>query len=202
MSPSLTLRIKLQAITARMRPNLILLVDTVLNRASTAGTVIPIRCFSVHSKQRAVTNVHKAEGLPEAKRGEPCLFSIVEQLPGQTTVSIHKHRQKCHPAYRCGRLRGHTTASPKNFDYVRRLGVIEPFGYRSKMVVKGIIEKLGANGLLAQLLLATDQWLPCIDIIAVSKESKFVSRPSLPLVVILVTTMKLLHHHLSHSQIL
>jgi hypothetical protein len=94
----------------------------------------------------------------------------VEQLPRQTTVSIHKHRQKCHPAYRCGRLRGHTTASPKNFDYVRRLGVIETFGYRSKMVVKGIIEKLEANGLLAQLLLATDQWLPCIDIIAVSKE--------------------------------
>lgn len=73
-----------------------------------------------------------------------------------------------------------TTASPKNFDYVRRLGATEVFDYHSGTVVVDIIEALKNKQSAGAIAIGNGSLEACIDIIAASKGRKFVSQASVP----------------------
>jgi hypothetical protein len=120
---------------------------------------------------KSYDNVHKAERLPEAKRGEPCLFSMWSNYLDKRQypfTSIGKNVTQLTVAASYGVIR---RPRPKISTTSEGSVSSKPLATAARWLSKVIIKKLEANGLLAQLLLATDQWLPCIDIIAVSKES-------------------------------
>jgi NADPH:quinone reductase-like Zn-dependent oxidoreductase len=74
-----------------------------------------------------------------------------------------------------------TTASPKNFEYVKRLGAIEVFDYRSKTVVTDTIEALKNKQSSGAVAIGGGSAEACIDIIAASKGRKFVAQASVSL---------------------
>ncbi|HWU74676.1 MAG TPA: zinc-binding alcohol dehydrogenase family protein, partial [Sphingomonas sp.] len=59
-----------------------------------------------------------------------------------------------------------TTASPRNFDYVRRLGASHAFDYRSKTVVADILSALDGRRLAGAVAIGVGSTAPCIDIVA------------------------------------
>lgn len=71
-----------------------------------------------------------------------------------------------------------TTASPKNFNYVRSLGAAEVFDYRSPTVVKDIIAAFRNRQSAGAIAIGNGSLKPCIEIIAASKGKKFVARAS------------------------
>jgi NADPH:quinone reductase-like Zn-dependent oxidoreductase len=73
-----------------------------------------------------------------------------------------------------------TTASPKNFDYVKKLGASEAFDYHSKTVVKDIIKALGNKQSAGAIAIGNGSIEACMDIIAETKGRKFVSQASVP----------------------
>lgn len=73
-----------------------------------------------------------------------------------------------------------TTASPKNFDYVRRLGATEVFDYRSKTIAQDIIEALKGKQSAGAIAIGDRSVETCIDIIAASKGKQFVAQASVP----------------------
>jgi NADPH:quinone reductase-like Zn-dependent oxidoreductase len=68
-----------------------------------------------------------------------------------------------------------TTASPKNFDYVRRLGATKVFDYRSKTVVEDVIGALRNKQSAGAIAIGDNSTEACIDILAASKGKKFVA---------------------------
>jgi NADPH:quinone reductase-like Zn-dependent oxidoreductase len=74
-----------------------------------------------------------------------------------------------------------TTALPQNFDYVRRLGAVEVFDYRSKMIVKDIIEALRNRESAGAFAIDTGSLKACIEILAAPKGRKFVAQASIDL---------------------
>ena len=72
-----------------------------------------------------------------------------------------------------------TTASPKNFDYVKRLGAAEIFDYRSTTVVKDIIDAFRNRQSAGALAIGNGSLKPCIEIIAASRGKKFVAQASI-----------------------
>lgn len=74
-----------------------------------------------------------------------------------------------------------TTASPKNFDYVKRLGAIEVFDYRSMTVVKDIIKALQNRQCAGAFAIGNGSLKACIEILAASKGRKFVAQASVNL---------------------
>jgi NADPH:quinone reductase-like Zn-dependent oxidoreductase len=71
-----------------------------------------------------------------------------------------------------------TTASPRNFDYVKRLGASQAFDYNSKTVVKDIIKACKGRTLAGAIAIGTGSAGPCIDIVRAGKGRKFVSTAS------------------------
>lgn len=74
-----------------------------------------------------------------------------------------------------------TTASPKNFDYVKRLGAVEVFDYRSTTVVKDIIKAFQNRQSAGAFAIGNGSIKACIEIIAASRGKKFVAQASVNL---------------------
>ena len=73
-----------------------------------------------------------------------------------------------------------TTASPKNFGYVKGLGAREAFDYRSKTVVRDIIATLRTKETVGAVAVGNSSTEACMEILAKSKGSKFVAQASFP----------------------
>jgi len=73
-----------------------------------------------------------------------------------------------------------TTASPKNFDYVKSLGASRVFDYRSGSCVADIIKTVGNRELAGALAIGLGSGAPCLDIVAACKGRKFVAMASAP----------------------
>lgn len=71
-----------------------------------------------------------------------------------------------------------TTASPRNFDYVKRLGASQVFDYNSKTVVKDIIAAFRGKTIAGALALGKGSAEPCADIVHACNGNKFVSMAS------------------------
>ena len=68
-----------------------------------------------------------------------------------------------------------TTASPQNFDYVKKLGASQVFDYHSKTVVKDIIAAFQGKTLAGALAIGIRSAEPCVDIVHACKGNKFIS---------------------------
>lgn len=68
-----------------------------------------------------------------------------------------------------------TTASPKNFDYVKKLGASEVFDYRSRTVVKDVIKAFSGRAIAGALAIGVGSSEACLDVVHASKGAKFVS---------------------------
>jgi Zn-dependent alcohol dehydrogenase len=68
-----------------------------------------------------------------------------------------------------------TTASPRNFDYVKELGASQVFDYNSKTVVKDIIAAFQGKTLAGALAIGTGSAEPCADIVHACNGNKFLS---------------------------
>lgn len=71
-----------------------------------------------------------------------------------------------------------TTASPKNFTYVRSLGASQVFDYRSPTVVQDIIAALKGRPIAGALALGTGSAEICLDIVHACQGSKAVALAS------------------------
>jgi len=74
-----------------------------------------------------------------------------------------------------------TTASPKNFDYVKKLGASQAFDYKSKTVVGDLILALKGKKIVGALAIGAGSADPCLDIVHACQGTKFVSMASPPL---------------------
>jgi NADPH:quinone reductase-like Zn-dependent oxidoreductase len=73
-----------------------------------------------------------------------------------------------------------TTASPRNFDYVKRLGANQVFDYNSVTVRRDIKHSLRGAKLAGALALGAKSAAACIDIAASSKGKRFVAFGTYP----------------------
>jgi NADPH:quinone reductase-like Zn-dependent oxidoreductase len=71
-----------------------------------------------------------------------------------------------------------TTASPRNFDYVRALGASQVFDYRSKTVVQDIIAAFRGKTLAGALAVGAGSAEPCVDIVHACTGKKFIAMAS------------------------
>ena len=71
-----------------------------------------------------------------------------------------------------------TTASPRNFDYVKNLGASQVFDYNSKTAVKDIIKAFQGKTLAGALAIGKGSAEACVDIVQACSGSKFVSMAS------------------------
>lgn len=71
-----------------------------------------------------------------------------------------------------------TTSSPKNFDYVKKLGASQVFDYNSKTVVDDIIEAFEGKTIAGALAIGKGSAEPCVDIVHACNGDKFVSTAS------------------------
>lgn len=74
-----------------------------------------------------------------------------------------------------------TTASPRNFEYVKKLGAAYAFDYRSPDAVKKIIDLLKDETCAGALAIGHGSVEACLSIVAASKGRKFVSQASAPI---------------------
>jgi NADPH:quinone reductase-like Zn-dependent oxidoreductase len=73
-----------------------------------------------------------------------------------------------------------TTASPRNFGYVKRLGAREAFDYRSKTVIADIVRALRGREIAGALAIGAGSALACIDIVGACKGNRFVAMATPP----------------------
>ncbi|KAF9880435.1 zinc-binding dehydrogenase [Colletotrichum karsti] len=71
-----------------------------------------------------------------------------------------------------------TTASPKNFDYLKSLGAKEAFDYRSPTVVQDIIATFRNRISAGAIAIGAGSMIPCVEVVAASKGRKFVAQAS------------------------
>ncbi len=71
-----------------------------------------------------------------------------------------------------------TTASPRNFAYVKGLGASQVFDYNSSTVVKDIIAAFQGKTLAGALAIGTGSAEPCADIVHACNGAKFISMAS------------------------
>ncbi len=71
-----------------------------------------------------------------------------------------------------------TTASPRNFQYVKSLGAIQVFDYNSENVVSEIIAAFKGKTLAGALAVGTGSAEPCTAIVRAGKGNKFISMAS------------------------
>ncbi|KAF2746789.1 zinc-binding dehydrogenase [Sporormia fimetaria CBS 119925] len=72
-----------------------------------------------------------------------------------------------------------TTASPKNFEYVKRLGASEAFDYSSPTVIADITESLKTKTLAGAMAIGAGSTEALIDIVGAASGHKFISQASL-----------------------
>jgi NADPH:quinone reductase-like Zn-dependent oxidoreductase len=73
-----------------------------------------------------------------------------------------------------------TTASPRNFAYVKRLGAREAFDYKSKTVISDIVSALRGREIAGALAIGAGSAAACIDIVGASKGNRFVALATPP----------------------
>jgi len=71
-----------------------------------------------------------------------------------------------------------TTASPRNFDYVKKLGAIQVFDYNSETIVKDVVRAFNGKTLAGALAIGRGSSEACVDIVGACKGSKFISMAS------------------------
>jgi len=71
-----------------------------------------------------------------------------------------------------------TTASPRNSDYVKKLGASQVFDYNSRTVVKDVISAFNGKTLAGALAIGQGSSEVCVDIVGACKGNKFVSLAS------------------------
>lgn len=80
-----------------------------------------------------------------------------------------------------------TTASPKNFDYVKRLGAVQAFDYNSPTVVKDIIAELKDKKIAGAMSIGRGAAEACLDVLHHCHGNKFLSMASYPTPPVLLT---------------
>ncbi|PVH97973.1 zinc-binding oxidoreductase CipB [Periconia macrospinosa] len=73
-----------------------------------------------------------------------------------------------------------TTASPKNFEYVQKLGAAKVFDYRSATTPTEIISALKGKKSVGAIAIGDGSMEACIEIVAATDGRKFISQASLP----------------------
>ena len=73
-----------------------------------------------------------------------------------------------------------TTCSPRNFDYVKKLGASQAFDYNSKSVVSDIIHAFRGKTTAGALTMGAGAADHCLDILAKCNGNKFISMASYP----------------------
>jgi len=73
-----------------------------------------------------------------------------------------------------------TTASPRNFDYVKRRGAREAFDYRSKTVIADIVSALRGREIAGALAIGPGSAAACVDIVGAGKGARFVALATPP----------------------
>jgi NADPH:quinone reductase-like Zn-dependent oxidoreductase len=73
-----------------------------------------------------------------------------------------------------------TTASPRNFAYVKGLGAREAFDYRSKTVISDIVGALRGREIAGALAIGLGSAAACIDIVGACKGARFVAMATPP----------------------
>ncbi len=68
-----------------------------------------------------------------------------------------------------------TTASPHNFDYMKRLGAREVFDYRSRSAIADIVRALRGREIAGALAIGAGSAAACIDIVGACKGNRFVA---------------------------
>jgi len=71
-----------------------------------------------------------------------------------------------------------TTASPKNFDYVKKLGASQVFDYNSKTVVQDVISAFAGKTLAGALAIGKGSAEACVDIVGACDGNRFISLAS------------------------
>ena len=74
-----------------------------------------------------------------------------------------------------------TTASPRNFDYVKRLGASQVFDYNSRTIVNDIIDAYKGKTTAGALILGNGGAQACMDILHKCQGDKFISMAAFPL---------------------
>jgi len=74
-----------------------------------------------------------------------------------------------------------TTASPRNFDFVRGLGASRVFDYNDANVVANLVQYLGKRDVAGALAIAAGSGAPCIDVMSRCQGNRIVSMASSPL---------------------
>ena len=73
-----------------------------------------------------------------------------------------------------------TTASPKNFDYVRKLGAGQVFDYSSRTVVADIVKDLEGRTIAGALAIGPGSGEACLDVVHACRGDKVVSMATPP----------------------
>jgi hypothetical protein len=67
------------------------------------------------------------------------------------------------------------TASPRNFDYVKRLGAREAYDYNSKTVVADIVRALRGRKVAGALAVGLGSAAACVDVVGACEGNRFVA---------------------------
>jgi NADPH:quinone reductase-like Zn-dependent oxidoreductase len=73
-----------------------------------------------------------------------------------------------------------TTASPRNFDHVKRLGARDAFDYRSKTVISDIVNAFRGRQIAGALAIGAGSAASCIDIVGACQGNRFVALATPP----------------------
>ena len=73
-----------------------------------------------------------------------------------------------------------TTCSPKNFDYVKKLGASQAFDYNSKTVINDLIRAFNGKTTAGAISIGSRAAENCLDILDKCKGDKFISMASYP----------------------
>ncbi len=73
-----------------------------------------------------------------------------------------------------------TTASPRNFDYVKKLGASKAFDYKSKTVVNDLIRAFEGKTAAGAISIGHGSAEGCMDVLNKCKGNKFISMASYP----------------------
>ena len=71
-----------------------------------------------------------------------------------------------------------STASPRNFDYLRGLGAGQVFDYNSKTVVREIVSAFNDKTIASAIAVGVGSTAPCFDVVHACKGDKFVATAS------------------------
>lgn len=74
-----------------------------------------------------------------------------------------------------------TTASPKNFEMVKKLGASHVFDYRSSTAISDIIKLLKGRSSAGAIAIGDGSMEACIEIVGASSGNKFIAQASLPM---------------------